>query len=78
MSPLSHLAAASDNDLLRNQWLYQHSNLAALPVSYPGLTELAWAYGAACLLLTLITLAFQFRRQPYADAGPTRSTTEKT
>jgi hypothetical protein len=78
MSPLSHLAVASDNDLLRNQWLYQHSNLAALPVSYPGLTELAWAYGAACLLLTLITLAFQFRRQPYADAGPTRSTTEKT
>ena len=34
-SPLTHLAVASGNDLLRNQWLYQHSNLAALPFSYP-------------------------------------------
>ena len=37
MSPLTHLAVASGNDLLRNQWFYQHSNLAALQFSYPSL-----------------------------------------
>ncbi len=36
-SPLTHLAVASGNDLLRNQWFYQHANLAALLFSYPGL-----------------------------------------
>ena len=36
MSPLTHLAVASDNDLLRNEWLYQHSNLAALQTLLSG------------------------------------------
>ena len=37
VSPLTHLAVASGNDLLRNPWFYQHSNLAALQFSYPSL-----------------------------------------
>ena len=47
---------ASHNDLLRNQWFYQHANLAGLQVSYPGLDVLAWCYGTACLVLALIAL----------------------
>ena len=46
MSPLIHLAVASGNDLLRNQWFYQHSNLAALQFSYPSL-------GGTCPVLRL-------------------------
>jgi hypothetical protein len=65
-SPLTHLAVASGNDLLRNPWLYQHSNLAALPVSYPGLAELAWSYGAACALMAGAALAWVRR----AGAAP--------
>lgn len=65
-SPLTHLAVASGNDLLRNPWLYQHSNLAALPVSYPGLAELAWSYGAACVLMAGAALAWVRR----AGAAP--------
>jgi hypothetical protein len=59
-SPLTHLAVAGDNDLLRNEWLYQHSNLALLQFSYPGRAGLAWTYAAACLLLALLVL----RRAP--------------
>lgn len=55
-SPLTHLAVASGNDLLRNQWLYQHSNLAAVPFSYPGAAGLLWFYAAACTLLALAVL----------------------
>lgn len=58
ISPLTHLAVASSNDLLRNEWLYQHSNLASLQVTYPGLALLAWSYGSVCSVLALITLAF--------------------
>jgi hypothetical protein len=61
LSPLTHLAVASGNDLLRNQWLYQHSNLASLQVSYPELTALAWTYASACLVLA--TLALRRRRR---------------
>ncbi len=64
ISPLTHLAVASGNDLLRNQWFYQHSNLAALQFSYPGPTELAAAYASILLLLALLPLARMRRRRP--------------
>jgi hypothetical protein len=51
LSPLTHLAMASDNDLLRNDWLYQRANLAALQVVYPELSHLAWAYAGAGLVM---------------------------
>lgn len=54
ISPLTHLAVASDNDLLRNEWLYQYSNLASLPVSYPGLATVAGSYAATCLVLAAL------------------------
>ena len=78
LSPLTHLAVASGNDLLRNQWLYQHSNLAALPVSYPELAPLTWCYGAVCLLLTLGTLARCLARRRHADATRPEPIKEKT
>jgi hypothetical protein len=56
-SPLTHLAVASGNDLLRNSWFYEHSNLAALRVSYPEAGVLAGCYGAVCLMLALVALA---------------------
>ena len=65
-SPLTHLAVASGNDLLRNSWLYEHSNLAALRVSYPEPMALAWCYGSACLVLALAALAARRPRR----AGP--------
>lgn len=55
-SPLTHLAVASGNDLLRNAWPYQHSNLAALQFDYPGPAQIAWLYAGACGLLALATL----------------------
>lgn len=57
-SPLTHLAVASGNDLLRNQWFYQHSNLAGLRFDYPRLASVMTAYGllAAVLLLVAVTL----------------------
>jgi hypothetical protein len=69
-SPLTHLAVASGNDLLRNQWFYQHSNLAALPFAYPGPTELAWGYASAALALGLIALVFHLARRPGATHSP--------
>ena len=65
LSPLTHLAVASGNDLLRNQWLYEHSNLAALQFSYPVLTELAWFYAMVSLMLALTALAFRRLRRPH-------------
>jgi hypothetical protein len=56
-SLLTHLAVASGNDLLRNSWFYEHSNLAALRVSYPQAGVLAGCYGAVCLALALVVLA---------------------
>jgi hypothetical protein len=55
VSPLTHLAVASGNDLLRNQWFYRHSNLAGLRFDYPQLGALLIAYSiiAAVLLLAL-------------------------
>jgi hypothetical protein len=64
MSPLTHLAVASGNDLLRNQWLYEHSNLAAIQFSYPGGAELAGSYVVLSVLLALFALAFRRLRRP--------------
>lgn len=61
VSPLTHLAVASGNDLLRNQWFYQHSNLAALRYLYPGMTTVMAAYIAITLTLLLITLAVRLK-----------------
>lgn len=69
ISPLTHLAVASDNDLLRNQWFYQQANLAALQFSYPGLAEVALAYASVLLMLALIALVFRRQRRVIADAG---------
>jgi hypothetical protein len=63
VSPLTHLAVASGNDLMRGQWFYQHSNLAALPFSYPGPTELAWGYASVALGLGLIAQMARFARR---------------
>jgi len=57
LSPVTHLAVASGNDLLHNAWLYEHSNLAVLPVAYPGLGTLAAGYGSACAVLAIAVLA---------------------
>jgi hypothetical protein len=70
VSPLTHLAVASGNDLLRNQWLYKHSNLASLQTSYPALAVLAWGYAIACLLLVLTAMAFHRGRRPVNSASP--------
>lgn len=67
LSPVTHLAVASGNDLLHNPWLYEHSNLAVLPVSYPDLDTLAWGYASACALLAIAALATYRRRRPAAS-----------
>ncbi len=77
-SPLTHLAVASDNDLLRNEWLYQNSNLAALQFSYPGLAELTWSYASFCLPLALVALCLRHARRHDADSTLTHPPTETT
>ena len=77
VSPLTHLAVASGNDLLRNQWLYQHSNLAPLQFSYPGVADVSVAYAAVLLLLVLFPLA-SLRRRPIDGPVPTYSTMEQS
>lgn len=63
-SPLTHLAVASGNDVLRNPWLYQHANLAALPVDYPALGAITRFYASACAGVVLAALAtFALRRR---------------
>lgn len=51
VSPLTHLAIASGNDLLRNQWFYQHSNLSGLRFDYPRLLPVFAGYAALSLVL---------------------------
>jgi hypothetical protein len=51
LSPLTHLAIAGDNDLLRNDWFYQHSTLAGLPFSYPSLGVVVAGYALAGVAL---------------------------
>jgi len=77
ISPLTHLAVASGNDLLRNQWFYQHSNLAALQFSYPSPAELILSYGSVSLALAFIPLASRHRRRRIDGASPTQPTTEQ-
>lgn len=67
-SPLTHLAVASGNDLLRNAWLYQNANLASLRFSYPETGEIAPAYLA--LVVTLASaagIAVRKRRRTHPD-----------
>jgi hypothetical protein len=75
-SPLTHLAVASGNDLLRHEWLYQHANLAALQVSYPELATTAGAYAA--LALALAGLVAWRCRPAAATPIPFPSTQEKS
>lgn len=78
MSPLTHLAVASDNDLLRNQWFYQHSNLAALQFSYPGPAQLAWSYALVGGVLALLALALRRSRLPITKPPRPQLTSEKS
>ncbi len=76
MSPLTHLAIASGNDLLRNEWLYDHSNLSRLAVSYPGLASLLVSYGSILLALALVALVQRSPWRRFGGAGTTRTTME--
>jgi hypothetical protein len=64
VSPLTHVAVASGNDLLRNQWFYQHSNLAGLRFDYPRLAPVIATYAALGFALVLIPAVARPRRQP--------------
>jgi hypothetical protein len=77
LSPLTHLAVASGNDLLRNQWFYQHSNLASLQTSYPELNTLAWTYVFACSMLLLATLSWHRRQRAIDGASLIHPTNER-
>ena len=76
VSPLTHLAVASGNDLLRNQWFYQHSNLAGLRFDYPRPVPLMTAYGLLAAVLLVVSAALQARGQPEAHTRRTPSTEE--
>jgi hypothetical protein len=78
MSPLAHLAIASGNDLLRNQWFYQHSNLASLQVAYPEIACLFWGYSLACSILVPVMLALDRVRRPFNGTTLAHPTKEKT
>lgn len=70
LSPATHLAVASGNDLLRTPWVYEHSNLASLRVDYPEAAALAWGYGAACVALVLVALTITARATRRAAPEP--------
>jgi hypothetical protein len=72
VSPLTHLAVASGNDLLRNQWFYQHSNLAGLRFDYPRLAPVMTAY---CLLAAVLLLVPAIRGSRPAAAATASGTT---
>ena len=72
VSPVVHLAVAGGNDLLHQPWLYEHSNLAVLAVSYPELGTLAGGYAAACAALAIVAFASQRRRSPANPIEPTQ------
>jgi len=71
VSPLAHLAVASGNDLLRNQWFYQHSNLAGLRFDYPRLAAVMTAYGLLAAVLLLVAAVRGSRRAAAATATST-------
>jgi hypothetical protein len=76
VSPLTHLAVASGNDLLRNQWFYQHSNLAGLRFDYPRPAPLVTAYGLLAAVLLVVPAFLQARGRPEAHPRRTPSTEE--
>jgi hypothetical protein len=71
ISPIVHLAIASSNDLLRNQWFYQHSNIASLQFEYPTLAGIAWSYALLLLALGLLAVT-SCRRRPDRSMEGTR------
>lgn len=76
LSPLAHLAVASGNDLLRNQWFYEHSNLASLQFAYPELSALVPSYLIALLALALAPMVRQAARARNGATPSTHSSTE--
>jgi hypothetical protein len=76
VSPLTHLAVASGNDLLRNQWFYQHSNLAGLRFDYPRPAPLMAAYGLLAAVLLFVPAVLQARGRPDARTRRTPFTQE--
>jgi hypothetical protein len=75
-SPLTHLAVASGNDLLRNPWFYQHANLAALRFSYPGPATIILFYGAVALMLAAVSLASRRLHRRAGNPPPSLSAME--
>jgi hypothetical protein len=67
-SPLTHLAVASGNDLFRNQWFYQQSNLAGLRFDYPRMAPLVVGYTALAVTLLLAPVILRGRPKPTAPA----------
>jgi len=76
VSPLTHLAVASGNDLLRNAWFYQHANLAAVQFSYPGVAEITLSYATVALTLALIPVASRRLRGTFEPDPPILPTME--
>jgi hypothetical protein len=77
VSPLVHLAVASGNDLMRNQWFYEHSNLASLQFEYPRLDVIAWSYTLVLLALGISAMTFWRNRSPIRGAAFADRTLEK-
>lgn len=63
-SPLTHLAVASGNDLLRNQWFYQHSSLSGLQFSYPSLSMIVVCYIAVAVTMLGVPIIVRSMRAP--------------
>jgi hypothetical protein len=66
VSPLTHLAVAGGNDLLRNPWFYQHSSLSGLQFSYPSLTMIVVCYIAVAVAVLGVPLLARSKRTPRA------------
>jgi hypothetical protein len=73
ISPLAHLAIAAGNDLLRDPWFYDHSNLARLAVSYPSLNLVLAVYVSILSALATALLAERYRRRRAVGADASRS-----
>jgi hypothetical protein len=63
VSPLTHLAVAAGNDLLRNDWMYAHSSLGSLQFSYPGLPGILTTYLVLCTALLAAGRVLRARRR---------------
>jgi hypothetical protein len=66
VSPLTHIAVAGGNDLLRNPWFYQHSSLSGLQFSYPSLTMVVMCYIAVAVAVLGVPLLVDSKRTPRA------------